>query len=231
MEFLTANTKNRARWQVPRLHHRRRVRTSSSSAAAIPAPTAWALPSATAASPSSSSKSWPSPPAHPRRKDNPWPEWPKTYKVDYGQEEAAAKFGSDPRVYTHHRHPIRSRRLTATSRPSTPSRSSGRKNDKGQFMPVKRSPALKKSSPPNSFCSPWASSVPSSRLIESHRPRSRRPQQHQRRAREVHHQHPRRLRRRRLPSWSKSLVVWAFNEGRGVARECDKFLMGRTELP
>ncbi|MEO6754443.1 MAG: glutamate synthase subunit beta, partial [Chthoniobacteraceae bacterium] len=34
-----------------------------------------------------------------RAKDNPWPEWPKTYKLDYGQEEAAAKFGGDPRVY------------------------------------------------------------------------------------------------------------------------------------
>jgi glutamate synthase (NADPH/NADH) small chain len=34
-----------------------------------------------------------------RTKDNPWPEWPKTYKMDYGQEEAAAKFGADPRVY------------------------------------------------------------------------------------------------------------------------------------
>jgi len=29
----------------------------------------------------------------------------------------------------------------------------------------------------------------------------------------------------------QSLVVWAFNEGRGVARECDKFLMGQTNLP
>ena len=28
----------------------------------------------------------------------------------------------------------------------------------------------------------------------------------------------------------QSLVVWAFNEGRGVARECDRFLMGKTEL-
>src|SRR6185295_4930077 len=28
-----------------------------------------------------------------RAKDNPWPEWPKVYKLDYGQEEAAAKFG------------------------------------------------------------------------------------------------------------------------------------------
>ncbi|MFM9146754.1 MAG: FAD-dependent oxidoreductase, partial [Verrucomicrobiota bacterium] len=29
----------------------------------------------------------------------------------------------------------------------------------------------------------------------------------------------------------QSLVVWAFNEGRGAARECDRYLMGRTELP
>ena len=34
-----------------------------------------------------------------RAADNPWPEWPKVYKLDYGQEEAAAKFGDDPRVY------------------------------------------------------------------------------------------------------------------------------------
>src|SRR6185436_4827910 len=29
----------------------------------------------------------------------------------------------------------------------------------------------------------------------------------------------------------QSLVVWAFNEGRGAARECDRFLMGSTNLP
>jgi glutamate synthase (NADPH/NADH) small chain len=29
----------------------------------------------------------------------------------------------------------------------------------------------------------------------------------------------------------QSLVVWAINEGRGAARECDRFLMGRTALP
>ena len=34
-----------------------------------------------------------------RAANNPWPEWPKVYKMDYGQEEAAAKFGDDPRVY------------------------------------------------------------------------------------------------------------------------------------
>src|SRR5262249_26707003 len=34
-----------------------------------------------------------------RASDNPWPQWPKVYKLDYGQEEAAAKFGADPRLY------------------------------------------------------------------------------------------------------------------------------------
>jgi glutamate synthase (NADPH/NADH) small chain len=29
----------------------------------------------------------------------------------------------------------------------------------------------------------------------------------------------------------QSLVVWAFHEGRGAARECDRYLMGRTNLP
>jgi len=29
----------------------------------------------------------------------------------------------------------------------------------------------------------------------------------------------------------QSLVVWAFNEGRGAARECDRYLMGQTNLP
>jgi len=29
----------------------------------------------------------------------------------------------------------------------------------------------------------------------------------------------------------QSLVVWAINEGRGAARECDRFLMGATDLP
>ena len=34
-----------------------------------------------------------------RADDNPWPEWPKVLKTDYGQQEAIAVFGSDPRIY------------------------------------------------------------------------------------------------------------------------------------
>lgn len=40
----------------------------------------------------------PMPPVE-RAEDNPWPEWPKVLKTDYGQEEAIAVFGHDPRIY------------------------------------------------------------------------------------------------------------------------------------
>jgi glutamate synthase (NADPH) small chain len=40
----------------------------------------------------------PQPPQE-RQADNPWPEWPKVYKLDYGQEEAEAVYGRDPRYY------------------------------------------------------------------------------------------------------------------------------------
>ena len=40
----------------------------------------------------------PQPPVE-RTAANPWPEWPRVLKVDYGQTECIAKFGKDPRVY------------------------------------------------------------------------------------------------------------------------------------
>ena len=75
----------------------------------------------------------PQPPLE-RAANNPWPEWPKVYKMDYGQEEAAAKFGSDPRVYL----------TTATKFEGDENgnvkaihtvQAQWEKNDKGQFIP------------------------------------------------------------------------------------------------
>ncbi len=40
----------------------------------------------------------PRPPAA-RAPDNPWPQWPRVYRMDYGHEEAAALWGDDPRRY------------------------------------------------------------------------------------------------------------------------------------
>jgi NAD(P)H-dependent glutamate synthase small subunit len=38
-------------------------------------------------------------PPEERAKDNPWPQWPRIFRSDYGHEEAAEKFGHDPRTY------------------------------------------------------------------------------------------------------------------------------------
>jgi NAD(P)H-dependent glutamate synthase small subunit len=39
-------------------------------------------------------------PPEERAANNPWPLWPKIFRVDYGHAEAAQKFGDDPRVYS-----------------------------------------------------------------------------------------------------------------------------------
>ncbi len=39
-------------------------------------------------------------PPNERAANNPWPQWPRIYRVDYGHAEAAVKFGDDPRVYS-----------------------------------------------------------------------------------------------------------------------------------
>jgi glutamate synthase (NADPH) small chain len=90
-----------------------------------------------------------------RAKDNPWPEWPKVYKLDYGQEEAAAKFGADPRVYL----------TTATkfegrcppSGQSRPYRASAMdRNERASSFP-RPFPARKKYCLRNSSCWRWVS--------------------------------------------------------------------------
>ncbi|KAM0034331.1 putative glutamate synthase (NADH) [Helianthus debilis subsp. tardiflorus] len=38
-------------------------------------------------------------PPQTRAPGNPWPQWPRVFRVDYGHQEAATKFGKDPRTY------------------------------------------------------------------------------------------------------------------------------------
>ena len=38
-------------------------------------------------------------PPEQRAANNPWPQWPRVFRVDYGHAEAAAKFGRDPREF------------------------------------------------------------------------------------------------------------------------------------
>jgi glutamate synthase (NADPH) small chain len=163
-----------------------------------------------------------------RAADNPWPEWPKVYKLDYGQEEAAAKFGADPRVY-----------LTTVKQFNGDA--AGRlqelvtvqvkweRNDKGQFVPVDV-PGTEQVRPAQLALLAMGFLGPEQALLKDLGvecdPRSNVRAEHGRFATNLKGVFAAGDCRR-----GQSLVVWAINEGRGAARECDRWLMGRTELP
>jgi glutamate synthase (NADPH/NADH) small chain len=163
-----------------------------------------------------------------RAANNPWPEWPKTYKLDYGQEEAAAKFGNDPRTYL----------KTATKFEAD---ADGhvkavhivdvvwKANDKGQFGPQPAA-GTEKVLPAQLVLLAMGFLGPEQPLLDAlnieRDPRSNAKADYEKyttsQAKVFACGDCRR---------GQSLVVWAFNEGRGAARECDRYLMGRTDLP
>ena len=167
-------------------------------------------------------------PADSRTADNPWPEWPKTYKMDYGQEEAAAKFGADPRVYL-----TTAKKFIADSAGNVSGvhlvQIKWEKNDKGQFIPVDV-PGTDRVVPAQLVLLAMGFLGPEQPLLESlgleRDPRSNIKAEHGKYTTSIPKVFAAGDCRR-----GQSLVVWAFNEGRGAAREADRFLMGRTELP
>ncbi|MDD3178917.1 MAG: glutamate synthase subunit beta [Opitutaceae bacterium] len=163
-----------------------------------------------------------------RAADNPWPEWPKVYKIDYGQEEAAARFGTDPRVY-----------LTTVKR--FVGDAEGRvkelvtvgikweKNEKGQFIP-KEQPGTEQTIPAQLVLLAMGFLGPEQAVLKDLGVETD--------ARSNIKAEYGRFVTSRPNIFAagdcrrgQSLVVWAINEGRGAARECDRFLMGSTDLP
>ena len=96
--------------------------------------------------------------------------------------------------------------------------------------PARDSRHASRSSRPSSCCWRWASSVPkiscSIKLGVEKDPRSNAKAEHGKFATSVPGVFAAGDMRR-----GQSLVVWAINEGRGAARECDRYLMGETQLP
>jgi glutamate synthase (NADPH/NADH) small chain len=163
-----------------------------------------------------------------RAADNPWPEWPKVHKMDYGQEEAAARFGADPRVYL----------TTATGFEGDGNGNvaavrtvvvAWEKNDKGQFTPTPV-PGTEQLRPAGLVLLAMGFLGPERTLLDAlgveRDPRSNVRADYGRYATSLPGVFAAGDCRR-----GQSLVVWAFNEGRGAARECDRYLMGSTELP
>ena len=163
-----------------------------------------------------------------RAKDNPWPEWPKVYRLDYGQEEAAAKFGDDPRVYL----------TTATKFEGDENdqvkavhtvQVKWEHNDKGQFIP-KHVAGTEKVLPTQLVLLAMGFLGPEQPLLEAlgveRDARTNVKADFNKYNTNIKNVFACGDCRR-----GQSLVVWAFNEGRGAARECDRYLMGKTDLP
>jgi glutamate synthase (NADPH/NADH) small chain len=169
----------------------------------------------------------PQPPVE-RAPDNPWPEWPKVYKLDYGQEESAAKFGSDPRVYV-----TTVKRLNGDAEGGVRSLSTvnvaWQRDGGGKLVPADV-PGSEREIPADLVLLALGFTGPEQPLLAElgirTDARSNVEAEHGAFATNVKRVFAAGDCRR-----GQSLVVWAINEGRGAARECDRFLMGSTELP
>jgi glutamate synthase (NADPH/NADH) small chain len=163
-----------------------------------------------------------------RAKDNPWPEWPKVYRLDYGQEEAVAKFGADPRVYL----------TTATKFEGDANghikavhtvEVQWERNEKGHFIP-KNVPGSERVLLAQLVLLAMGFLGPEQQLLDvlgvERDARSNAKAEFEKYTTNLKGVFAAGDCRR-----GQSLVVWAFNEGRGAARECDRYLMGHTDLP
>ena len=169
----------------------------------------------------------PQPPME-RAADNPWPEWPKVYKLDYGQEEAAAVFGADPRAYV-----TTVKQFNGDAERGVQSLTTvqiaWQRDGEGRMRPVEV-PGSEAQIPADlvllalGFLGPEQSLL--TELGVATDPRSNVAAEYDTYTTSVPGVFAAGDCRR-----GQSLVVWAINEGRGAARECDRYLMGSTSLP
>jgi glutamate synthase (NADPH/NADH) small chain len=167
-------------------------------------------------------------PPEKRAVDNPWPQWPKVYKMDYGQEEAAAVQGADPRTYL-----IQTKRFVAGSGGQVTEvhtvNIEWARDEKGRFVP-REIPGTEKVWPAQLVLLAMGFLGPEESLLKQmgveRDERSNVKAEHGRFTTNLPGVFAAGDARR-----GQSLVVWAINEGRGAAREVDRFLMGATDLP
>ena len=169
----------------------------------------------------------PKPPLQ-RAANNPWPEWPKVHRLDYGQEEAQAIFGEDPRVYsTTARRFIGDEHGTLTGVEIV--QIEWQQDDKGRFVPrevagTEKIVRCQLALLAMGFLGPEDQLLQQLGIQLDDRSNVKAP--HGAYATSIQGVFAAGDCRR-----GQSLVVWAFNEGQGAARECDRYLMGHTDLP
>ncbi|MCB8988641.1 MAG: glutamate synthase subunit beta [Ardenticatenaceae bacterium] len=169
----------------------------------------------------------PQPPLQ-RAPDNPWPQWPKVYKQDYGQEEATAVFGQDPRQYC-----IMTKRFIGDAQGNLQGVETveiewvANGNGRPQLREV---PGTNKVWPAQLVLLAMGFLGPENPLLAqlgvAQDARSNAQAQYGDFMTNVPGVFAAGDARR-----GQSLVVWAINEGRAAARAVDQWLMGETDLP
>jgi glutamate synthase (NADPH/NADH) small chain len=162
-----------------------------------------------------------------RAPDNPWPQWPKVYKLDYGQEEGQALWGHDPRQYAVQTTKFEGDAAGHVQAVHTVQVEWVKDNGRAIPRPV---PGTEKVLPAQLVLFALGFSGPENQLLDQlgveKDPRSNAKAEQGKFATSVPGIFAAGDMRR-----GQSLVVWAINEGRGAARECDRYLMGQTDLP
>ncbi len=164
-----------------------------------------------------------------RQPDNPWPEWPKVYKLDYGQEEAAAVYGGDPRRYS-----ITTKRFVGDAHGHVKEvhtvEIEWTTGGNGSRPSPREIPGTEKVWPAQLVLLSMGFLGPEESLLDGlgveRDERSNVKAAYNRFETNIKGVFAAGDMRR-----GQSLVVWAINEGRGAARECDRYLMGETHLP
>jgi glutamate synthase (NADPH/NADH) small chain len=167
-------------------------------------------------------------PPEERAESNPWPQWPNVYKLDYGQEEAKARFGDDPRAYL-----IMTQKFVGDEEGNVKELHTVNiewdKDENGRFVP-KPIAGTEKVWPAELVLLAMGFRGPEDTMLEELKverdERSNAKAEHGKFATSIDGVFAAGDMRR-----GQSLVVWAINEGRGAAREVDRHLMGKTELP
>jgi glutamate synthase (NADPH/NADH) small chain len=162
-----------------------------------------------------------------RAPDNPWPQWPKVYRLDYGQEEAKALFGDDPRQYS-----IQTTKFVGDSAGHVKEIQTIRVEwvkDNGRVVP-RNLPGSEKVFPAQLVLLAMGFSGPENQLLDQlgveKDARTNAKTESGKYGTSVEGVFAAGDMRR-----GQSLVVWAINEGRGAASECDSYLMGKPARP
>ena len=167
-------------------------------------------------------------PPNERPDNNPWPQWPRVFRVDYGHLEASARFGSDPREFE-----ISTLEFLSDESGHVRGLKTGRVD---WSQPVENGPPFspvvgsEQEFPADLVLLAMGFLGPEGTVAEQlgvrQDDRSNYEAEHGNYATNVPGVFAAGDCRR-----GQSLIVWAINEGRGAARECDRYLTGSTCLP